>query len=179
MNAVLKPADYSELLIGCGNSRVKKIRHGDLSEQWQNLTTLDIDVDCKPDVVHDMAVFPLPFADNSFDEIHAYEVLEHTGTQGDWRFFFNQFAELYRIIKPGGLLIGTCPMWDSQWAWGDPGHTRIINKTHLLYLNQDLYKQEVGQTTVTDYRWYWKGDFEMLAHVEQQESFGFVLRARK
>lgn len=179
MNAVLKPAEYSELLIGCGNSRKKKIKHGNIQEEWRNLTTLDIDVDSKPDVIHDLTKLPLPFADNSFDEIHAYEVLEHTGAQGDWRFFFDQFAELYRIVKPGGLVIGSTPMWDSQWAWGDPGHTRQINKTHLLFLNQKLYEMEVGKTNLTDYRWYWKGDFEMVAHVEQGETFGFVLKAVK
>lgn len=179
MNAVLKPADYSELLIGCGNSRAKKIRHGDIHQEWVNLTTLDIDPDCKPDVSHDLAVFPYPFADNSFDEIHAYEVLEHVGKQGDWRFFFDQFAELYRIIKPDGLLIGSCPMWDSTWAWGDPGHTRIINKTHMLYLDQDLYEQDVGKSSLTDYRWYWKGNFQMIAHVEKPDTFGFVLKAIK
>lgn len=178
MNAVLKPTEYAELLIGCGNSRKKKIRHGDITEEWRNLTTLDIDTGCKPDVIHDLAKLPLPFADNSFDEIHAYEVLEHTGSQGDWRFFFDQFAELYRIVKPGGYVIGSCPMWDSKWAWGDPGHTRLINQTHLLYLNQDLYA-EVGDTTLTDYRWYWKGDFDLVACVEKTEVFGFVLQARK
>jgi len=178
MNAVLKPAEYSELLIGCGNSRKKKVKHGNISQEWLNLTTLDIDPNCKPDVLHDLSKLPLPFADESFDEVHAYEVLEHMGAQGDWRAFFDLFAELYRILKPGGLLIGSCPMWDSPWAWGDPGHTRIVNKTQLLYLNQKLY-EEVGTNSLTDYRHYWKGDFDMLAHVEQPDTFGFVLKAVK
>jgi hypothetical protein len=78
-----------ELLIGCGNSRKKKL-NGPLGPGWSTLVTLDIDPGCEPDVVHDIGVLPLPFRDDMFDEIHAYDVLEHSGVQGDWKFFFAQ-----------------------------------------------------------------------------------------
>lgn len=168
----------SELLIGCGNARRKKVTFPEISAEWSDLTTLDIDPEVNPDVVHDLNVLPLPFADNSFDEIHAYEVLEHCGRQGDWKFFFEQFAEFWRILKPGGYFVASVPMWDSPWAWGDPGHTRVIPKEALIFLNREEYEQ-VGQTAMTDYRKWWKGDFEVLGVNESEHSMGFALRARK
>ena len=170
---------YRELLIGCGNDRRKAIRHGNIEQDWQNLTTLDIDPACKPDVVHDLNVLPYPFADDEFDEIHAYEVLEHFGRQGDWRGFFAQFSELHRILKPGGLLCATVPMWDSPWAWGDPGHTRIITKDTLAFLSQKCYGDAVGNGPLTDYRSVYTADFEPVASNESEHRFGFILKAIK
>ena len=80
-----------ELLIGCGSSHRKNLTF-DGTYEWSNLTTLDYNSDHNPDIVHDLCKFPLPFEDNVFDEIHAYEVLEHTGQQGDYKFFFEQFS---------------------------------------------------------------------------------------
>ena len=168
----------SELLIGCGNSRVKKLTFAEIPDKWTDLTTLDIDPSTKPDVVHNLDVMPLPFADNSFDEIHAYEVLEHCGRQGDWKFFLDQFGEFYRILKPGGVFCATVPMWDSPWAWGDPGHTRVITKGSLVFLNREEYSQ-VGQTAMTDYRPFMACDFVTLAVSENENTMGFVLQARK
>lgn len=167
-----------ELLIGCGNSRDKKVNGSWTTPDWVSLTTLDIDPSTKPDVVHDLNVLPYPFPDNHFDEIHAYEVLEHCGRQGDWKFFFDQFYEFWRILKPDGLLVGTVPMWDSMWAWGDPGHTRVITKGSLFFLDQREYVQ-IGQTAMTDYRQWWKGDFQRYAQVEKSDQFGFILQAIK
>lgn len=169
----------SELLIGCGNNRQKRVKHGSVPHEWTDLTTLDIDESCKPDVVHDLNVLPYPFGDNSFDEIHAYECLEHIGTQGDWKFFFDQFAELHRILKPGGLLCGSVPAWDSPWAWADPGHTRVIPKESFYLLYQPLYEEEVGKTSLTDYRPFYKASFEPLAFNEGEHQLGFVLKAIK
>ena len=168
-----------ELLIGCGNRKNKQITFEEIPEQWIELTTLDIDPETHPDVVHDLEDLPLPFDDDMFDEIHAYEVLEHTGQQGDWRFFFNQFYEFWRILKPGGYLIGSCPKWDSQWVWGDPGHKRILSSHTFVFLSQKEYKVQVGETSMTDYRDYWDGDFELVAAQEEGDTFGFVLRALK
>src|ERR1700741_3772510 len=115
-----------ELLIGCGHNKAKKLWIEDQNE-WKGLTTLDIDPTTKPGVVWDLVNIPLPFEDDFFDEIPAYEVLEHIGSQGDWRFFFAQFSAFWRILRPGGYIMGTSPKASSPWAWGDPGHSRIIS----------------------------------------------------
>lgn len=170
----------SELLIGCGNDLRKKMSFEGIPSDWTDLTTLDVDPDVKPNVVHDLNVLPYPFKDNQFTEIHAYEVLEHCGKQGDWKFYFDQFAEFWRILQPNGFLVASTPMWDNPWAWGDPGHTRLICKESLIFLNQDEYKQ-IGRTAMTDYRPYWKGNFVVIGLNENNEAgmFGFVLKAVK
>jgi len=169
-----------ELLIGCGNSRKKQITFKEIPSEWsKDLITLDWDESCNPKVLHDLNQLPYPFDDDTFDEIHAYEVLEHCGTQGDYRFFFNQFEELHRILKPGGWLIGSSPNWNGVWAWSDPGHTRIISQAMLAFLSQAEYEKQIGETAMTDYRFCYQADFELYAAMEQEHNFGFVLRAIK
>jgi len=148
-------------------------------DDWTNLVTLDINADHKPDVVHDLTVLPLPFEADTFDEIHAYEVLEHTGQQGDWRFFFAQFAEFWRILKPGGLLVGTSPSAKSNWAWGDPGHTRIMSPECLTFLVQTEYTAQVGKTPMTDYRFVYQADFNLVHSRNGLQRFEYVLEAVK
>src|SRR5580765_1889954 len=115
-----------ELLLGAGRNLTKKITIAGSSE-WSNLTTLDFNADHMPDIVADLERLPYDWAeDDTYDEVHAYEVLEHTGAQGDWRFFFTQGGEFWRILRPGGFLAGTCPARDSVCAWGDPSHSRVI-----------------------------------------------------
>lgn len=167
-----------ELLIGCGNDRKKRVKFDDIPEDFENLTTLDLSADVGADHVHDLCVTPYPFEDNTFDEIHAYEVLEHCGAQGDWRLFFAQFYEFWRILKPGGYFCATVPAWDSEWAWGDPGHSRVINRGSVSYLDQDHYKQ-IGRTSASDYRSVWKGNFHCVAVADPKDQFVFVLKAIK
>lgn len=167
-----------ELLVGAGSNHTKKLVYAGRHE-WSELVTLDINEDHKPDVVWDLTNRPLPFADDTFDEIHAYEVLEHLGRQGDWRDFFDEWSEWWRILKPDGVLIGTSPYWKSAWAWGDPGHTRIISAECMTYLSQEQYKKQVGVTPMTDYRFVYKADFEPVHLGIGGETFQYVLKAMK
>jgi SAM-dependent methyltransferase len=155
-----------ELLIGAGNARTKKLWREGATPAFDDVVTLDIDPLCQPDVLWDLNERPLPFADEEFDQIHAYEVLEHVGRQGDWRGFFAEFSEYWRILAPAGVLILSCPKWDSPWAWGDPGHTRVIGTQCFTFLDQDAYADQVGKTAMTDYRAVWRHCFKLVHQSE-------------
>lgn len=176
-------------------------------KDWQNLVTLDNNSACNPNILCDLsrldwmgnfvidrlngdegwaATFSMgdeadpQLRGDYFDEIHAYEVLEHIGAQGDFRLFFGQFREFFRILKPRGYLVATVPDYRSVWAWGDPGHTRIINMGTLVFLSQKQYADQLGKTAMSDYRELLSpADFEIVRAKVIGEQLEFVLRAIK
>ncbi len=94
---------YRELIIGAGSRTVKDLVITGSNKEFKDVTRLDNNKDHEPDILWDLKRHPLPFEDNYFDEIHAYEVLEHLAQQGDYEFFFSEFTEYWRILKDGGL----------------------------------------------------------------------------
>lgn len=165
-----------QLLLGCGSSREKKLIVGGRSE-WDGLVTVDIEECHRPDVVHDLNK-PLPFADDSADEIHIYEVMEHLGAQGDAGFFFAQFSDFWRVLKPAGYLLASVPNDKSPWALGDPSHRRVIPSESLIFLTQPNY-EGVGRTPMTDFRRIYRADFDLI-HLDKTEHITFfVLQAVK
>ena len=150
--------------------------HGDRKEWVGELITLDMNPNCGADVIWDLEFRPLPFADEEFDEIGAYNVLEHQGRQGDWRGWFDEMAEYHRILKPNGLFGIVVPIGEDALA--DPGHTRFFQKNYFGFLNQMFYAKnlELG-TQMTDYRWYWKLNFDIISMtVEGGHHLGVILR---
>jgi SAM-dependent methyltransferase len=167
-----------ELLIGCGNSRRKKVDPAQTWE-WDELVTIDHDPNCGADIVHDLEQFPWPVESDSFDAVHAYDVIEHLGRQGDFRSFFDLFAEIYRVLKPGGHFFGIVPSMKSVWVWADPSHTRAIAPETLVFLSREEYHNQIGHTPMTDFRWYWHGDFETRLTHDNGGAFTFALKAHK
>lgn len=166
------------LLIGSGFSRARKLRLEGDPEGWDELVTLDNDPACKPDVVHDLELLPYPFCDGEFDEIHAYDVLEHTGSQGDWRFFFGQFGEFWRILKLGGRFYAAVPSQDSLWALGDPGHRRVFHPQWLRFLELDYYASVDGKPEKVQSDCYLRGyvgNFRTLAATVDKGHFAFTI----
>ncbi len=186
----------SELLLGCGHQRVKLAYGSDKNKEWTDLVTLDINPDCDPDIICDLnkshwtassiistkSYFftdELYFKESMFAEVHAYEVLEHLGCQGDISSFFSTFANIYRVLIPGGMLFCTCPSRHSPWLWGDPGHTRVIQPESLVFLDQGQYTSQLGITSMSDYRYYWPHDFKILSSTDDETFHRFVLQAIK
>lgn len=167
----------TELLLGCGSRTEKDLWIGD-DKFFENAVRLDANADHRPDIVWDLRKHPLPFADNIFDEIHAYDILEHLAYQGDYEFFFNEFNEYYRILKPKGFFFSSVPGKDSVWTWGDPSHKRTITKETLVFLDQESYKQ-VGKTKMSDFRNIYFGNFKMIYYKTKDNSFKFILQGMK
>lgn len=165
-----------ELLLGAGTNHKKRLKLPDESDDWSRLVTLDVNSDCSPDVVAD-AGGPLPFRDSTFDSVSAYHLLEHLGQQGDYKTFFRQFDEYARVTKIGGHFFGICPSWKSMWAWGDPGHCRVITSGTLSFLDRQMYA-DVGLTTMTDYRFCYQSDWQIVDYMEDDSELAFVLRLR-
>ena len=79
--------------------------------------------------------YRLPFPDASFDKVIAAEVLEHLPDDE------LAFAELERVLKPGGRLAVTVPRYFPEricWALSDAyhevegGHVRIYRRSQIL-----------------------------------------------
>lgn len=166
------------------------------------LTTLDINPDHQPDILFNLERIDgakhnqIPNAnvrrdmgnkvidtgtcpDDWYDEIHAYEVLEHIASQGDYRKFFDQFTEFWRVLKPGGYFFASVPSYRSEWAWADPSHRRVITPGTLVFLSQAQYRQQVGVTPMSDFRWYYGADFDTVVSNDDGESHVFILQAVK
>lgn len=76
----------------------------------------------------------MPFEDGSFDRVIAAEIFEHLphDTAG--------MAELYRVLRPGGIAVVTVPSWLPErlcWALSEEyhtvegGHVRIYTRVEL------------------------------------------------
>lgn len=75
------------------------------------------------DVIHDLDTIPYPFDGNSINEIHIYHVLEHLHDP------VKKIEEMYRILKPGGMLYIRVPHFSSMGAFSDITHVRPFGYT--------------------------------------------------
>jgi len=169
--------------------------------QWRNLTTLDLNPNVGADLQCDLNAAPpwcaivngepfhRVFESDYWDEIHAYEVLEHLGQLGDAHSFLGHFSELWRLLKPNGYLCATVPSWHSRWFWGDPSHRRAIVAESLVFLDQEQYRFQIddriaaGQapTNMSDFRdtLGYRADFKLVDQHDNRTTFTFILQAVK
>ena len=73
----------------------------------------------------------IPFEDCYFDYVTAYDVLEHIPRYSDLEYvnhtpFIFLMNEIYRILKPNGLLLSFTPVYPYFGAFQDPTHNNII-----------------------------------------------------
>jgi SAM-dependent methyltransferase len=159
-------AGYRELLIG-GRQKVKVLGRKHL-RSFQNCTHLP-----------EWNGYTFSFEANTFDEVHAYHQLQRMGSQGDYFSLFATFSELWRVLKPDGVLCLSLPSPFSDWIWGDPGHTRAITMQTITYLQQPEYDKQLLTTAMVDYRDIYKADFEPEFLQDDARELRVILRAVK
>lgn len=163
------------LHLGGSHNPVRQLILPESDPSPKDMVEINIDEDpgVKGAIKHNLDFTPWPVRHNCFDEVHAYEVLEHMGEQGNIHSFFNTFREIWTVLKPGGILCASTPDYRSMWAFGDPDHKRVINHgtiTFLIKEKYDLGLRPVYKHLVEPYWW-------SLEHSNyDDERYWFVLK---
>lgn len=91
-----------------------------------------------------LVVAPIPWPDNSFASVSAFDFLEHvprlvvlpdgSGTRFP---FIELLDEVWRVLAPGGRLYALTPAYPSPQAFQDPTHVNIItDQTHTYFCGE-------------------------------------------
>lgn len=81
----------------------------------------------------DLFKFPLPWKNETVDEIHASHFVEHIPQDKRWPFF----EECWRILKPEGKMNIVVPNWKSERSYGDMTHQwPPVTAFFFFYLNK-------------------------------------------
>lgn len=88
----------------------------------------------------DLAVEPIPFENEFFDGVSAFDFIEHVPRviyMPHRRFCFVELMnEIYRVLKTGGKFLSSTPAFPVAAAWRDPTHVNIITEeTFPLYFD--------------------------------------------
>ena len=80
----------------------------------------------------DLVIEPIPFADESFEYVSAYDFLEHIPrvvyTPARRNPFIELMNEIHRVLKTGGLFLSFTPAYPNPEAFQDPTHVNIITE---------------------------------------------------
>ena len=114
------------LNIGCGNL---KIRSND-----SYVVNVDIDPSVKPDIICD--ALRLPFKDDVFDIIFAFDILEHVTNP------VALISEMERVCKSNGNIVIWCLDFDvCPYNW-------YADKDHKYYINESIFKIILPQYSI-------------------------------
>lgn len=134
---------------------------------------VDIRENVKNNVVYgDLLHAPLPFDDASFDYVTAHDLLEHiprvVSLEGETQFpLINLMNEIFRVLKPGGILFAIQPVFPSKEAFQDPTHVNIMNEDTLpFYFGEKAWARIYG----------FVGSFEMLEDGWLREKYFAFMR---
>ncbi len=103
------------LNLGCGNKHV------------EGAVNLDITGQTNPDVVHNLNQRPWPFADGSFLEVRANDVIEHLED------IPATMEEIHRVCRPGAIVRITVPHYSCANAFTDPTHRHYFSYFSMDY----------------------------------------------
>ena len=123
--------------LGCGNTPKNPFQAMEIEEVYGIDFTQNID---KRIYAADLAMEPIPFDDNFFTGLSAYDLIEHIPRIAyvpERRFCFVELMnEIYRVLRPEGVFYSFTPAFPSSAAFRDPTHVNIITEeTFPLYFD--------------------------------------------
>jgi ubiquinone/menaquinone biosynthesis C-methylase UbiE len=128
---------------------------------------LDNDPIVKPDILADLQE-GIPLEDNSVDEIRCHHILEHIET----KYKVKVLGELWRVLKPGGILDIEVPNFPSEQSIQDPTHVSFWSSACFKYF---IPGQSLHENFKTRYSQYPVPTFERIS--EELES-GWIYRTK-
>lgn len=126
--------ESTSLDIGCGNNQ---------RNPFNASSVFGIDIFANPELgirKADLAIEPIPFENNCFDFVTAYDFLEHVPRVlylPERRLpFVELMNEIWRVLKPGGIFFSCTPTYPFPPAFQDPTHVNVITEeTFTLYFD--------------------------------------------
>lgn len=97
-----------------------------------------------------LALDTIPFPDNYFDSVSAYDFLEHIprllhSDKETYFPFIRLMSEVYRVLKPGGTFYAITPLYPKESAFVDPTHVNFISKnTHKYFTEPHAWAEMYG-----------------------------------
>jgi SAM-dependent methyltransferase len=93
------------------------------------------------DVVHDIETTPWPFTKETFDRIIMSHVMEHINPS----VAVDVMNEMWRVMKPDGVLMLAMPYAGSFGHWQDPTHIKPWNEATCHYFDPDMELYQIYQ----------------------------------
>jgi SAM-dependent methyltransferase len=99
-----------------------------------------------------LSVGSIPFPDNHFASVSAYDFLEHIPrvlpkvNEAGTRFpFIELMNEIWRVLAPGGVLYAMTPAYPHPAAFQDPTHVNILtDQSHIYFTQPELLGRMYG-----------------------------------
>lgn len=113
-----------QLNLGCGTNKKEGF--------------VNVDKFGNPDQKVDLEEFPWPWKTASISVIEMSHTLEHLGATVN--LYFKIWQELYRVLKPEGLVKITVPHFRHDFFANDPTHVRVVLPEGLRLFDQSFNK---------------------------------------
>lgn len=144
-----------KLYLGAGKDRKEGFTHVD-SHSFEGI-----------DVVTDLR-YRFPFQDNSVDVVYSQDFMEHLPTESK----IHVINEIWRVLKPGGIMEHFIPNAGSRNDFGSPSHLSHWNLQQFEHFDVDSYRYDLDH----EYEGFNGGFKKVLAEEVnfQQEYFGMM-----
>jgi len=128
-------------------------------------------------IVADLAIGPIPFADDYFDYVTAYDLIQAIPRviyAPNLRFSFVELMnEVWRVLKPGGIFLSFTPAYPKEAVFRDPTHVNFITwETFPCYFDDAMrwasmygFKGQFSFETQD-----WSGDHHLLSILKKHST---------